>query len=173
MTLTVNRLQKWPDTTPPISRSAQEQLLGPSWDIPLLNTGSRITEFDEGDTEAGKATSNSGPVSSDLSLAHLPPSAQRTKCSHPDCGIELLKKTLPRHMRTVHGTEDYQFHCELCDRTFKRKDIYERHRREQHDRDGNLVECATCGSEVCSRALKEHFQSQKCKHARAAAKLSA
>ena len=89
-------------------------------------------------------------------------SKQRTRCSH--CNIELLKKALPRHIRSTHSYARSSAHrCSLCGLSFVRKDSFERHLKEQHN-DGK-TECDRCGSRVGLRALKGHQQTQKCNYA--------
>ena len=92
-----------------------------------------------------------------------PRSRQRTKC--PFRSLELLKNPLPRHIRSTHYFEDAPPTCTQCGITFNRKDSLERHRREQHSDDSNVV-CDLCKSFVGRRRLHEHRYSQKCKTAR-------
>ena len=103
----------------------------------------------------------------DKTTERLHRNKQRTNC--PICRLDLLKKTLPRHMRSRHLGAPTQLRCLLCDETFSRPDTLERHEREQHGGERNMVDCDICGERVCSRALNEHKKSQKCKNARLSA----
>ena len=98
----------------------------------------------------------------------IPFSKQKTTCQV--CGLVILKKTLPRHVRVKHHQQRQLLPCSYCDRTFSRMDIVERHEREQHGEDIGTVECVYCGQDIRQRAIKDHFRSRKCREARASPK---
>ena len=81
------------------------------------------------------------------------------------CGHRFpLKKTLNRHLQTVHQQRTFQ--CPDCPRKFNRKDIMTRHHTEQHGEkadEAGTVECMTCGDNVRERALEGHLKSRKCR----------
>lgn len=82
------------------------------------------------------------------------------------CGTGFpLKKTLKRHMDTVHrneagGTSRTEHQCSTCGRSFKRKDILTRHERYQHR--GQKVDGPICCISVTERSLPEHRRSRSC-----------
>jgi uncharacterized CHY-type Zn-finger protein len=97
-------------------------------------------------------------------------SKQRTNC--PICNLDLLRKTLLRHMRSLHHGGTPRVRCLPCQKLFSRIDTLERHGREQHGGESNVVKCDICGDCVSTRALREHAKSQKCKNARVSANRS-
>lgn len=82
----------------------------------------------------------------------------------PICkGIFPLRKTLNRHLRTVH--QPSKIRCRHCALEFNRKDIKDRHELEQHGTSSDAVECSICHVQVRQRALSSHFNSKR--HGRA------
>jgi hypothetical protein len=77
-----------------------------------------------------------------------------------------LRKTMLRHMRSVHSTTK-NFSCSFCERVFSRKDTLERHVLEQHSIIDRMIACQSCGRKVSTRAFKDHLDSQVCKASRA------
>jgi hypothetical protein len=92
---------------------------------------------------------------------HIPASRKRTRCLY--CNAELLKRALPRHIRSTHQRERSVHHCSICGKSFVRKDSFERHLKEQHN--DVKTKCDRCGVGVGLRALKGHQQTEKCKYA--------
>lgn len=79
------------------------------------------------------------------------------------CGTGILKRTLARHIRSVHGQgQTHKYQCGECDQKFPRKDAHYRHQREQHQNEAS-VECTVCGKHVKERSLKDHFKSRRCR----------
>ena len=98
-------------------------------------------------------------TSRDLPLPVATP-VQPLKCLH--CArLFARRKTLKRHLRTVHASRTYP--CSCCSRTFSRNDVRRRHEREQHKDETGTIECMFCGSHVRERALTGHMESQRCK----------
>lgn len=78
------------------------------------------------------------------------------KC--PTCGKAFpLRKTMLRHIRTAHGLDTVS--CSICNQTFKRKDILQRHMTEQHTSIDHHTICRSCGRRVAKRAMNEHLDS--------------
>ena len=92
-------------------------------------------------------------------LTRTAPSRRATNC--PECGKELLQKTLQRHIETHHSKRT-AFRCGQCNTTFYRKDHLARHIREKHDDTSETVGCVYCGKQVRQRYLSEHWKGQKC-----------
>ena len=118
---------------------------------------------------------NSDQVSStpnallDCSRASRP--TKHTTCPH--CGRQMLKRTLARHVRSVHnhqGSNSNQLlaaimSCFECGKLFARKDNLARHMSEKHGDETGTIECLICGSYVRERAFNGHQNSMKCKRA--------
>jgi len=99
----------------------------------------------------------------------VPYDKQRTTCC--SCGLELLKKTLRRHIRTKHfDTPTLQ--CQACGKPCSRSDILKRHQK-LHCTKGNNVACIYCGKSIGIRYLKYHFGTPGCIAARTALTTSA
>lgn len=85
------------------------------------------------------------------------------------CHRTMLKRTLQRHIRSMHSLAFGQLpdlvRCDECDETFGRRDNLERHVLTQHEQKDDLVECLTCGTPVRERSLREHYKSRKCQSA--------
>ena len=92
-------------------------------------------------------------------LTRTAPSRRATNC--PECGKELLQKTLQRHIETHHSKRT-AFRCGQCNTTFYRKENLARHIREKHDDASDTVGCVYCGKQVRQRYLSEHWKGQKC-----------
>ena len=103
----------------------------------------------------------------DKAARHSSQSDRRTKC--PFCSLELLKKSLPRHIRSAHHVKDAQKSCIQCGITFERKDTLDRHQREQHGDASERLKCDLCKSLVSRRWFKEHRYGGKCKNIRGSA----
>lgn len=96
----------------------------------------------------------------------------RTTASCPMCGRTMLKRTLQRHIRSMHPVVSGQlaalFRCNDCGQIFGRRDNLERHILTQHEKKDDLVECLTCSAQVRERSLDEHHKSRRCQMARQA-----
>ena len=57
-----------------------------------------------------------------------------------------------------------QFRCYVCNQSFARKDILQRHWVEQHAGDSWTIRCRSCGAQVRERYLKQHLHTQKCRY---------
>ena len=84
-------------------------------------------------------------------------------CPEPGCGRSFpLKKTLTRHLKSVHQPSNFTCPFPSCSQTFNRKDICDRHQREQHcDPDGDVKAwCDVCRRHIHRRALDGHLNSE-------------
>ena len=96
----------------------------------------------------------------------MKPAYYRARLMCPRCSRTFpLKKSLLRHLRTVH--EPKAFSCPECELTFIRKDTRDRHVTEQHKPEAALVKCNACGKQISDRAFVEHLDSRVCCEARA------
>ena len=68
------------------------------------------------------------------------------------------KKSLLRHIRTVHGPKS--FSCSHCRIKFTRKDTRDRHDTEKHSNLDNIIRCLACERYVSKRAFTEHRDSE-------------
>ena len=114
-------------------------------------------------TESQLAAPTQPSGSNALRIPLRPPRAKQTTTC-PECGEELLQKTLQRHIETVH-TKQTPLRCAQCAKTFYRKDYLLRHCREKHDDAAETVECMYCGKQVRQRYLNEHWKGRKCMNA--------
>ena len=101
----------------------------------------------------------------------------RKQTSCPLCARSMLKRVLPRHLRTVHRTQqpnhsNVDISCVECGEVFARTDILERHRAEQHVDKSSTVTCPGCRSQIRMRAFDSHVKSQKCQRAQLQADLT-
>lgn len=97
-----------------------------------------------------------------------PPAKRKASC--PICKSVMLRKTLQRHIDLKHNNRLPILRCSSCVAQFKRKDVLERHEREQHGDHPRTVTCSYCGRQVRERALNDHFKSRKCRVAGVVAK---
>lgn len=99
----------------------------------------------------------------------VPWAKQKAPCKY--CGQSMLKKTLLRHVRDKHSSQQQPVRCTYCNQTYSRADVLERHEREQHGAlagESGTTECVYCNQHVRDRAMKEHFRSRKCVEAQQA-----
>ena len=85
----------------------------------------RTTRIQEVEPHQARGFSNRHHL--DEASHHIPASRQRTRCSY--CDVELLKRALPRHIRSTHQRGHSAHHCSDCGLSFVRKDSFERHLR--------------------------------------------
>lgn len=90
--------------------------------------------------------------------------SKTTSC--PICGVLLLKRTLPRHVKYKHQPQVQAIRCAYCTKTFSRRNVRDRHEEEQHGTEVSLMECLNCGQEIRKRTKHEHLRSRRCMEAR-------
>nr|POF15023.1 hypothetical protein CFP56_72127 [Quercus suber] len=75
-----------------------------------------------------------------------------------------LRKTLLRHMRTVHKQAE-SFGCPQsgCSASFARQDIRDRHVATQHSVGTTRIVCPDCSKQIRPRALAEHRTTKSCR----------
>ncbi|PIA94750.1 hypothetical protein CB0940_08017 [Cercospora beticola] len=88
----------------------------------------------------------------------------RISCPEPGCSSTFGKrKSLYRHRRTVHHNGRHT--CKSCREDFKRRDILDRHVREQHQETTDTLECVLCGKELRPRSYPLHRNTNACYNA--------
>ncbi|VEN42218.1 unnamed protein product [Callosobruchus maculatus] len=77
----------------------------------------------------------------------------KTKYTCPICGVELsYRETYLKHVRLHEGP---RFVCDICNKSYKRKDILLEHKRMVHE--GQMVSCEVCSKQIVSKNLKKHM----------------
>jgi Zn ribbon nucleic-acid-binding protein len=88
-------------------------------------------------------------------------SRKRIICPREKCKANIIRRTLNRHLATVHGEGDV-FKCNECTKQFLRKDLRDRHHNETHGEGSEKVECGRCGALLCRRAIDDHSRRLIC-----------